>query len=72
MLQRTVVRTVYGQACEQRTRYNHDLYSLFMDAQKSMDTISKRRRDHLDRINDDSIVKSVCREMADEQEVFLS
>ena len=64
MFERIVLRTIYGLVCvdgEWRTRYNHELYSLYKD-----DQVTKKIRvqrlswlGHLARMNDENVAKRV-------------
>ena len=66
MFERKVLRTIYGPVCvdgEWRTRYNHELYSLY-----KYDQVTKKIRvqrlmwlGHLARMNDDVYLKGILR-----------
>ena len=67
MFERKVLRTIYGPVCvdgEWRTRYNHELYSLYKDYQVTKKIRVQRLRwlGHLARMNDDNVcLKGILR-----------
>ena len=59
-----MLRTIYGPVCvdgEWRTRYNHELYSLYMDDQVTKKIRVQRLRwlGHVARMNDENVAKRV-------------
>ena len=64
MFERKVLRTIYGPVCvdgEWRTRYNHELDSLYKDDHVTKKVRVQRLRwlGHLARMNDDNVAKRV-------------
>ena len=64
MFEMKVLRTIYGPVCvdgEWKTRYNHELYSLYKDDQvtKKMRVQHLRWSGHLGRMNDDNVARRV-------------
>ena len=64
IFERKVLRTIYGPVCvdgEWRTRYNHELYSLYKDDQVTKKIRVQRLRwiGHLARMNDVNVAKRV-------------
>ena len=64
MFEGKVIRTIYGPVCvngECRTRYNHELYSLYKDDEVTKKIRVQRLRwlVHLVRMNDENVAKRV-------------
>ena len=64
IFERKVLTTIFGPVCidgEWRTRYNHELYSLYKDNQVTKKLHVQRLRwlGHLARVNDENVAKRV-------------